>query len=342
VPTRPPIESHAVWTAADCADTARWTFRLSADQRRELVNAARAADDAGRRLTTLRRDDFDLPSIRSELAGSTRALTDGSGFVLVKDFPLDELTPCQVELAYMGLGLQLGMPVTQNAAGDLLGHVRDEGVPRTDPSVRLYRTTERQDFHSDGADIVGLLCLEKARAGGQSRIASVATVYNRILSRRPDLIEVLYQPMFWDRNGEESPGEDPYFALPVLNDVAGSPRMFFIGWYIRDAQRHPQVPRLTDEQSQAIELIEEIANDPEVYVPMDFEPGDIQFLANAKVLHCREAYEDHPEPDRRRHLLRLWLAAHTFASVDDILRGGIPRQRSTGDGTAQDEGIVLG
>jgi hypothetical protein len=218
--------------------------------------------------------------------------------------------------------------VRQNAAGHLLGHVRDEGIPRRDPSVRLYQTTERQDFHTDGADIVGLLCLHQALSGGQSRIASAPAVYNRILERRPDLLDVLYEPMFWDRNGEESPGDDPFFALPVLNEVGGSPRMFFIGWYIRDAQRHPEVPRLTAAQLEAIELIERTANDPELYLPMDFEPGDVQLISNAKILHCREAYEDHPEPASRRHLLRLWLAAHAFTSVDDVLRGGIPERAS--------------
>ncbi len=100
--------------------------------------------------------------------------------------------------------------------------------------------------------------------------------------------------------------------------------MFFIGWYIRDPQRHPEVPRLTPQQVEAIELIEETANDPEIYLEMDFEPGDVQFLSNPKILHSREAFEDHAEPGRGRDLLRLWLAAHEFASVGDVLRGGIP------------------
>ena len=109
----------------------------------------------------------------------------------------------------------------------------------------------------------------------------------------------------------------------MLPDAA---RVFYIGWYIRDAQRHPQVPRLSDAQVEALELIETIANDPEMYLEMTFEPGDIQFLSNAKILHSREAYEDEPEPDRRRHLLRLWLSAHDFSGVDDVLRGGIPKR----------------
>lgn len=322
--TRSAIDSDAVWIAADVAQPDEWTFHLGEDQRHDIVAAAVAADEAGAVPATMRRKDFDLPSLSADLEDWTRALRDGRGFVLVREFPISDLTPRQLELAYVALGLHLGDPVSQNARGDLLGHVRDEGVLRRDPSVRLYQTTQRQDFHTDGADIVGLLCLQKALRGGQSRIASALAVYNRILELRPDLLEVLYQPMSWDRNGDEPSGEDPFFALPVLKDVADSPRMFFIGWYIRDAQRHPEVPRLTEGQSEAIALIEAIANDPEVYLPMDFEPGDIQLLSNAKILHCREAYEDHLDPGRRRHLLRLWLAARSFASVDDVLRGGIP------------------
>jgi hypothetical protein len=135
--------------------------------------------------------------------------------------------------------------------------------------------------------------------------------------------------MYWDRNGEESPGEEPFFRLPVLNDVNGRPRFFYIGWYIRDAQRHLGVPRLTDDQRAAMTMIEEIANDPEFHVEMDFRPGDVQFLNNSVILHSREAYTDYDEPERKRHLLRLWLRANDFSSVEDGLRGGIPKRTTT-------------
>jgi hypothetical protein len=169
--------------------------------------------------------------------------------------------------------------------------------------------------------------LHGAASGGESRIASSATVYNELLRRRPDLIEVLYSPFYWDRNDEQSEGEDPFFALPVYNDVNGAPRMFYIGWYIRDAQRHPAVPRLTDSQIEAMELVETIANDPAFHIEMNFQPGDVQLLNNAKILHAREAYEDADDPREQRHLLRLWLTAHHFTSVEGILRSGIPRRR---------------
>ena len=255
-------------------------------------------------------------------------LAEGHGFVLLRRFPVDLLHDVETELAYFALGLHLGTPVSQDAAGTLLGHVRDERVERTGPEVRLYRTRRRQDFHTDGADIIGLLCLHAARSGGESKLASSYAVYNEILARRPDLLDVLYEPMWWDRNGEEAPGEDRAFPLPVLHDVDGMPRVFYIGWYIRDAQRHPEVPRLTEAQSDALDMIEAIANDPAFHVQMDFQPGDVQLLNNAKILHSREAYEDHDVLDERRHLLRLWLSAHDFTSVESQLRSGIPTRQS--------------
>ena len=319
-----PIDSPSAWRAVDVADTARWTIELTDGQRRELAEVARAVRDQGRTIATLDITDAPLPLFDDVFARVVHALSAGAGFVLLRGFPVDLLSGDEIELAYFALGLHLGVPVSQDAAGTLLGHVRDERVERTGPEVRLYRTRQRQDFHTDGADIIGLLCLHAARTGGESQLASSYAVYNEILRRRPDLLEVLYEPMWWDRNGEEAPGEDPAFALPVLHDVDGTPRIFYIGWYIRDAQRHPHVPRLTHAQREALALIETIANDPAFHVTMDFQPGDVQLLNNARILHAREAYDDHDSLDERRHLLRLWLRAHDFTSVEEQLRAGIP------------------
>jgi len=327
---RQPVRSPAVWSAPDVADSTGWSVRLTSQERAAIVDAANRAVDQGRTVATIDRSDFDLPVLRPGVAQWVEALSSGRGFVLLRGFPIEDLSPEAAELAYVGLGVQLGTPGGQDADASLVGHVRDEGIPRTGPSVRFYRTRERQDFHTDGSDIVGLLCLQRAKAGGESRIVSSFAVYKEILRRCPDLTEVLYEPMFWDRNGEESPGEDPFFAILVFNDLGGTPRVFYIGWYIRDAQRHAQVPPLTDAQLEALDLIESIANDPELYLEMDFEPGDVQLLSNAKILHSREAYVDHPEPERRRHLLRLWLTAYDFTSVDEVLRGGIPRRNESG------------
>ena len=326
--TRTPQCAASVWRAEDLADPAAWTVQLTEAHRAELVAAARHAAAAGVPLEGLSTSTFPLPAMADDLAGWNHELATGRAFVLLRGFPVDELTEREVELAYLGLGTHLGTPVGQNKAGDILTHIRDERLP-DGTKARLYRTNRRQDFHTDGADIIGLLCLHGARSGGESRIVSAGALYNEILARRPDLLEVLYAPMHWDRQGEEQPGEQAWFELPPLADVVGEPRFFYLGWYIRDAQRHPEVPRLTAAQVEAMELIEAIANDPAFHVEMDFRPGDVQLLNNARILHSREAYEDDDDPAERRHLLRLWLAAHHFTSVEEELRAGLgPDARS--------------
>lgn len=322
--TRRPYHAPAVWRPADL-DRREWCVTLTDDERRALVAATRTAAAAGVTAATVGRRDLPLPALADSFARWTAMLADGRGFVLLRGFPVDELTPDEVELAYVALGSHLGVPVSQNAAGERLTHIRDERLAETGPAVRLYRTRARQDFHTDGADVIGLLCLHRARTGGESRIVSSGAVYNELLRRRPDLLEVLYRPMCWDRQGGDDAVGSRWFELAPFTDVAGAPRVFYIGWYIRDAQRHAEVPRLTDDQLEAMALLESIANDPSFHLEMDFEPGDVQLLNNARILHAREAYEDDDDPASRRHLLRLWLAAHAFASTEAGLRGGITR-----------------
>ncbi|MCX6522160.1 MAG: TauD/TfdA family dioxygenase [Actinobacteria bacterium] len=314
----------AAWRPADLTSD-DWTVVLDDGQRNAIVAAVEQVQRDGVTLDELAaapRSAFPLGDLEPQVAAWSDALASGRGFLLLRRFPIDLLDDPQVELAYMGLGLHLGGPVSQNANGDLLTHVRDERL-LAGVKARLYRTRERQDFHTDGADIIGLLCLHRARSGGESRIVSSFALHDEILRRRPDLLEELYAPMCWDRQGEEAPGEQPWFRLAPLHDIDGVPRLFYIGWYIRDAQRHADVPRLTTAQLEAMELLESLTNDPSFHLEMAFEPGDVQLLNNGRILHAREAYEDDDDPAERRHLLRLWLAAHRFASLENGLRGGI-------------------
>ena len=278
---------------------------------------------AGNHHGDLTRETFPLPSLAPRIVEWNRSLSDGHGFLLVHGFPVDELDETGIEVAYMGLGSHLGTRVGQNRQGDRLTHIRDDRIPQKGEIKRLYRTRDRQDFHTDAADIIGLLCLHAAKSGGESKIVSSRAVHDEMMARRPDLVDELRATMIWDRQDDHAPGEQPWFALPPIFDLKGEPRIFYVGWYIRNAQRHPGVPPLTHAQLEAMELLESIANDPSFHLQMDFAPGDIQFLNNGAILHAREAYEDHEDPDKRRHLLRLWLAAHEFVSVDDGLRVGM-------------------
>ena len=322
-----PLRTPAAWTGPEMAPRSDWVHALSPAEIADLDRAVAHARATGRALAELTRDDFPLPVLGASVERWLDELETGRGFLLVRGVPVERYGDEGAALAYWGLGLHLGRAVSQNAAGDLLGHVRDAGALKRDPTVRLYRTREPLGFHTDGADVIGLLCLRPAKAGGTSRIASSAAIYNEILRRRPDLVPALYEPFPFDRNGEERAGEPPYFSIPLCRYADGALRTFYIGWYIRGSQRHASAPRLSPEQRAVIDLIDEIAADPAFHLDMEFASGDIQWLKNSVTLHARTEYEDFPEPERKRHLLRLWLTSRrAFRGSDAFLNTGIPRK----------------
>ena len=321
------VTGAAAWTGRDLAAQRDWIHELDAAEIAELDRAVAHARATGKPLAQLSRGDFPLGALARSAERWLDALDRGRGFVLVRGVPVERYGESDASLAYWGLGLHLGSAVSQNAAGDLLGHVRDAGLARRDPTIRLYRTREPLGFHCDGSDIVGLLCLRPAKSGGTSRIASSAAIYNEIVRRRPDLAAALHEPFPFDRNDEEGPGQPPYFELPICREADGRLRLFYIGWYIRDSQRHAAAPRLSAVQRAAIDAIDEIAADPRIHLDMDFRVGDIQLLKNAAILHARTEFEDHAEPERKRHLLRLWLTSRrAFADGDPLLQRGVPAQ----------------
>jgi hypothetical protein len=288
VTIRDPIASPAAWRGAQISPTTDWLHPLTQIEVDEILRAVGAAKAAGKTAASLQRADFPLPTLAARVREWGAIIDRGLGFVLVRGFPTEQLGPDDAALGYVGLGLHLGTPVPQNVAGETLCHVRDHGVVRTGPSVRLYMTREKQDFHTDGADVIGLLCLRRARSGGLSRIVSSVSVFNEIVRRRPELVPVLFEP-FWFK-GEFA------FPMSICNMHNGRLRTFYIGWYIRDAQADPEVPRLSPEQAELLTLIEDIANDPTFHLDMDFQVGDLQLLNNATILHARTAYEDFEEP----------------------------------------------
>jgi hypothetical protein len=191
----------------------------------------------------------------------------------------------------------------------VLGHVKDIGVDAYDPEKRGYQSNIELVFHTDlSADLVALLCLHPAKSGGESGIVSSITVHNEMLKRRPDLVRVLAEPMYWDRRGEVPEGKEPFYALPVFNYHAGHLTVSYVRRFFESAQRFPDVPRLSSEQIEAMDLMDALAASDALRLDMDFRPGDLQVVNNLTVLHRRTAYEDHREPERKRHLLRLWLA----------------------------------
>jgi hypothetical protein len=328
------IEQPSAWRGADIAQRDDWIEALDDDELDELAAASDPWMRADADLATLQRDSFPLPQLAGRLARMLDELLDGRGFVLWRGLPVQRWGRRRCAIVFYGLGAHLGTARSQNAQGHVLGHVRDLGLSSTDPNVRIYQTHDRQTFHTDSADIVGLLCLHSARSGGLSALVSSTTLYNELNSRRPDLAAELFAPLATDRRGEVPPGAKPYFEIPVFSWYAGRLSAIYQRQYIDSAQRFADAPRLSARQREALDLLDQLANDPALHFTMALQPGDMQFVHNHVLLHDRTAFEDWPEPDRRRHLLRLWLAppnarplpavyAQRYGSVTAGERGGV-------------------
>jgi len=304
----PPITGASVWTGPSISEKA-WRIELTQAHIAEIDAAlASSAFDAARSVFPRAPKEFPLPTLGALLLKLLQQLLHGHGFALLSGLPVERYDPVQRAHLFLGIGAWLGHARSQNAKGHLLGHVRDLGLSSTDPNVRIYQTHERQGFHTDSCDVVALLCLQEAQQGGDSMLVSAAALYNAMHAQRPDLLARLLRPMAHDRRGEVPPGELPYFMIPVFSWHHGQLTVFHQRQYFESAQRFPDAPRFTAADREALDLLDQLANDPAFHLSMRLKPGDMQFVHNHALLHDRTAFQDHPDPTQRRHLLRLWLA----------------------------------
>ena len=304
--------SSADWYGPGMSARSDWIEQLTVAELDELGQLAGRLCASGADLSALCAADLPLPLFALRLSRMLADVLDGRGFALLRGLPVQQWGRRCAAVAFMVLGAHLGTARPQNAQGHLLGHVRDMGLSSTDPNVRIYQTHERQTFHTDSCDIVALLCLQTARSGGRSALVSSTTLFKEMHRRRPDLAAALFEPVATDRRGEVGPGQVPFFTMPVLTWWPPGPdgrlSAIYQRQYIDSAQRHPDAPRLSPLQVEAMDLFDALSNDPALHFLMDLEPGDIQLVHNHTLLHDRTAFEDWDEPVQRRHLLRLWLA----------------------------------
>ena len=120
----------------------------------------------------------------------------------IRGLPVAEMNSEETAAALWGIGTHFGRALSQNPEGHVLGHVKDLGKDYKDPLVRGYQTKAAMTFHADPCDMVALLCLNTAKSGGESRVASSVTLYNELLKRRPALVADLCEDFFWTKHGE--------------------------------------------------------------------------------------------------------------------------------------------
>ena len=335
------LEGPSAWLGKDMAVRPEaWLYHLSAADVADLEQAARQFLSLGRDVATISKETFVLTHFAAHIEALGRKLLSGVGVEVLRGLPVAGYSQQFAAAIFCGIGAHLGSARSQNAEGHILGHVRDIGADANDPNSRIYQTNQRQTFHTDSADVVGLLCIREAKEGGRSLLVSAQAIYNRMRAERPDLLERLFDPIATDRRGEVPVGAKPFMEIPVLNWHAGHLTVFYQRQYIDSAQRFEEAMRLTPEHIEALDMFDALANDPELCFGMQLEPGDMQFVYNHAQLHDRTGFLDWPEPSKRRHLMRLWLSVagdralpecfkERYGSIEIGNRGGIVVEGTT-------------
>ena len=305
---RLPITERCAWRPAHVQQDRSWVHRYSEAELAEVEAALRHARSRGATLATLTQADFPLPRLSQVFAEGRERLENGVGMQLYQGIDTERFSKDDLRLIYWGFGLHLGTALSQSMHGDVLGDVRNQNTDLDGPQGRGYTSNRKLNCHTDSCDVVGLFVMRTARSGGESRIASSAAIHNEMLRTRPDLLEVMYQPFAWSWQGQEPSGAEPWYPQPIFTRWRGQFACRYVRTHIVSAQRYEDAPRLTAAQQEAMELFDSLSSSPEFSYAMMFQPGDMQLLNNHVTLHARSEFEDHEEPERKRHLLRMWLA----------------------------------
>ena len=121
-----PVRGELTWVGADMRATDRWLYRLSVHDVADLEHGLASVRKRGLEIP-FSRSDFPIGEFADTLATLRREMENGTGVVLVRDFPVDRWGLDGSRLCYWGIGAHLGTALAQTPRAELLIDVRDEG-----------------------------------------------------------------------------------------------------------------------------------------------------------------------------------------------------------------------
>ena len=305
---RQPYRHPSAWKPAELGDKSAICVSLSAKHIEAFDHALRSVQSREIAVENIRREDFPLESISEDVQHWEQEIQEGRGIFVLTGFPIDQYSKEECAVIYFGLGTHLGEAQSQSLMGDRLGHV--VGVGGKDTRERAYRNSVELALHTDASDIIGMMCLVKAKQGGLSGYSSAPAIYNHFVEHYPELLETLFEGYRYHLFGEQGPGQAPVtdHKIPVFSECEGYLSVSYLRSYIELAFEELQLTK-TEAEARALDTFDEIAHSPDFRFNFMLEPGEICFFNNYTVLHTRTEFFDDEDPDKHRHLLRLWLKA---------------------------------
>ena len=316
-----PASGPNVWFGSDLENDLSWLTHLTSSEVKEVLTALQFVKQLDVPVHKINKKVFPLPILGPRLKEIVDQVEHGRGFAVLRGIPVNAHEQEDAVKISWGLCSYLGRGIPQSREGDYVNHIIDLTDIKATTNKNLAHVVSRDElrvshhggrrlWHTDTADIVALLCLRKARSGGQSWLASAKATHNVILSEHPECLPALYEGYYYHRLADDqaagtsslSREKVPVFSARGANNLS----CYYIPEPIQRAIDREKV-EYSEVATRARDLIEEIPHRPEMKLTMDLEPGDLQIIDNRSLLHARADYEDWPELERRRHLLRLWL-----------------------------------
>lgn len=306
----------SVWMGRDLAKSTDWVFELPQNARDEIDACLVRLKASGKPTEAIGPADMQLASLDNAIKSIREEVATGRGFVVVRGLEAAKYTLDELRKIYWGIGSHFGQAMPQSYLGDRIGTIMDVSDEEPDRTKRRgYHSGGAQFVHTDSCDIVSMLSIQVAKQGGEARLASAHTVHNLMLEHCPGLLQVFYDGFFLrgTDNDAAASGRPAFYGyrVPAYAYTDGWLNCSYVRGYVDRAVEAGDVTLSPVEQA-AVEVFAAFSNHPEVCLDTLLLPGDMQFVNNRTMLHGRAHFEDHPEKERRRHLLRLWLSVEEW------------------------------
>ena len=312
------ISGPSVWTGEELAERDDFRYRFSNHDILEIRKAVERSQQISGDAMIL--SDFHMPEFSKRCKEFQDRLENRSGVIRITGFPVDQFSTEEITRFFWAMTQQVGTPLPQTEHDDRIFNVRNEGYKLDNPKARGPNTAKRLSFHTDRCDVIAFFCIKQAASGGENQLVSSAAVYNRILNTRPDLLAILMKPFCYKRHSVDTANPRPFCMQPIFSFCEGHFAATFLRVLIDRADLDPALPSLTNDQREALDYLEEVANSPGMQIEFRQQPGDILLLNNWTVLHRRSAFVDYDDLEKRRHLLRVWLAVPNSRPLDPTFK----------------------
>jgi len=326
-----PITGPAVWDRKEIEIDESWLFNLSSQVQQELHEAVKKLSITNINFSKLTQEDFFLPSFTDTAESMREVLGYGRGLAKLSGFDVANYSIEEAKVAYFGIALHLGIPVSQSYRGDYIGEVIDKQDP---VDRRPYHNGGEFIMHRDPtADVVGLMSIRKGKTGGLSRIMSAATVHNVLLTEKPELMDTLYKGYPYMRTTPDRGDTELYtpYRIPVFKFAdKGEFMAHYIPGFSEFYQEKDGISDAHIEVTAQTAVKDVLWNRPELYLETMLQPGDMQFVNNRFLMHARTDYEDWEDVAKYRLLLRIWMQLPDLSVVPADMQHFVNRDRADG------------